>query len=91
MTRCAHEFQKQFSHKSSPHDAFDEIHQVLLDGISNDMDLWFEPVKYGAVNNTYTKTNGFYVIMFTSEACKLQDNTTIYGQIITTGELFVKA
>ena len=33
----------------------------------------------------------FYVIMFTSEAYKLQDNTTIDGQIITSGELVVKA
>ena len=37
------------------------------------------------------KNNGFYVIMFTSEAYKLQDNTTIDGQIITSGGLVVKA
>ena len=37
-----------------------------------------------------TKTNGFYVIMFTSEANTLQENTTIDGQIITTGESVVK-
>ena len=29
--------------------------------------------------------------MFTSEAYTLQDNTTIYGQIITTGKLVAKA
>ena len=29
--------------------------------------------------------------MFTSEACTLQENTNIYGKIITTGELVVKA
>ena len=33
----------------------------------------------------------FYVIMFTSEAYKLQDNTTIDGHIITASELVVKA
>ena len=29
--------------------------------------------------------------MFTSEACTLQDNTTIEGQIITAGELVIKS
>ena len=41
--------------------------------------------------NTDKSKNGFYVIMFTSEACTLQDNTTIDGRIITAGELVVKA
>ena len=50
-----------------------------------------EPVKYGAINTTDKSTNGFYVIMFTSGAYKLQGNTSIDGQIITAGELVVKA
>ena len=47
--------------------------------------------KYGAINATDTSTNGFYIIMFTSGAYILQENTTIDGQIITAGELVVKA
>ena len=47
--------------------------------------------KYGDINTTDTTTNGFYVIMFTSEAYTLQDNTTIDGGIITSGELVFKA
>ena len=43
------------------------------------------PGKYGEINATDTTTNGFYVIMFKSEAYKLQDNTTIDGKIITVG------
>ena len=49
-----------------------------------------ESGKYGAINTTDTSTNGFYIIMFTSGASTLQENTTIYGQIITAGELVVK-
>ena len=49
------------------------------------------PGKYGAINTTDTSTNGFYVTMFTSEAYILQENKTIYGKIITSGELVVKA
>ena len=55
------------------------------------MTSFSESVKYGAINITDTSTNGFYVIMFTSGAYTLQENTTIDGQIITSGELVVKA
>ena len=50
-----------------------------------------ESSEYGAINTSDTTTNGFYVIMFTSESYTLQDNTTIDGKIITAGELVVKA
>ena len=48
------------------------------------MDSLVESGKYGAINTADTSTNGFYVIMFTSGAYKLQYNTKIYGKIITT-------
>ena len=35
-------------------------------------------------------THEFYVIIFASEVYTLQDNTTIYGQVTTAGELVVK-
>ena len=79
------------SHKSTPSDAFDEIHQIILDGISDDMASLVESGKYGAINTTDTTTNIFYVIMFTSEAYTIQKITTIDGKIITSGELVVKA
>ena len=50
-----------------------------------------ESGKYGSINTTDTTTNGFYVVVFKSEAYTLQDNTTIDGQIITAGELVFKA
>ena len=50
----------------------------------------FESGKYVAINTSDTSTNIFYAIMFTPEAYKLQDNTTIDGKIITAGELVVK-
>ena len=45
----------------------------------------------GAIKTTDTTTNVFCVIMFTSEAYTLQENTTIDGKIITDSELVVKA
>ena len=41
--------------------------------------------KYGAINTTDTSTHGFYVIMFTSGAYTLQENTKTDGKIITAG------
>ena len=46
---------------------------------------------YGAINIDDTTTNGFYVIQYLSEAYTLQNNTTIDGQVISDGELVVKA
>ena len=50
-----------------------------------------ESVKYVDINTTDTETNRFYVIMLTSELYTLQDNTIIYEQNVTAGELDVKA
>ena len=78
------------SHKSTPSDAFDEIHQVIIYGISDNMASLVESVKYGDINTTDAETNGFYVIMFTSESYTLQYNTIIDGLIITDGESVAK-
>ena len=79
------------SSKSTSSETFDEIHQAVLDGISDNMASLVESGKYGAINTTYTSTNVFYVIMFTSGAYTLQENTTIDGQILIAGELVVNA
>ena len=81
----------QLSLKSTSSDTFDEIHQVVLDGISDNMASLVESGKYGAINTTETSINGFYIIVFTSGAYTLHENTTIDGKIITAGELVVKA
>ena len=79
------------SSKSTSTETFDEIHQVVLDGISDNLASLVESGKYGAKNTTDTSTNGFYVIMFTSGAYTLQENTTIDGKILIAGELVVNA
>ena len=55
----------QFSQKSPPSDAFNEMHQVFIYVISDNMVLLVEPGKYGSIDTTNTETNVFYVIMFT--------------------------
>ena len=46
---------------------------------------------YGAINTDDTTNNGFYFVQFLSYAQTLQSNTTIDGQVISAGELVVKA
>ena len=55
------------------------------------MESLVESGKYISINTTDTSTNGFYVIMFTSEAYTLQEKTKIDGQIINAVELVVNA
>ena len=76
--------------KAIPSEAFDDIHQVVLDGISDNMDSLVQSGMYGAINTYETTTNGFYVIKLISEAYTLQNNTTIDGQVISAGELVVR-
>ena len=77
--------------KSTLFEEFDDIHQVVLDGISDNIASLVQPGMYGAINTYETTKNAFYVIQFISEAYTLKNNTQIYGQAISAGELVVKA
>ena len=59
--------------KSTHFGAFDEIHKVVLDVMSENMASLFQSGMYGAIDTDDTTTNGFYVIKFLSEAYKLQN------------------
>ena len=54
------------------------------------MSFLFESGRYGSINTTDSTTNRFYVIVFTPDAYKILDNTTIDGKNIISGELVVK-
>ena len=77
--------------KSTTSEAFEEINQVILDGISENTASLVQSDKYGAINKIETSTMGYYVINFFSEAYTLLEDTTCYGKIISSGELFIKA
>ena len=77
--------------KSIPSEAFDEIHQVVFDGISENMVSLVQLDMCGAINIDYTTANGLYAIQFLSDAYTHQNNRTIDGQVISAGELVFKA
>ena len=79
------------SPKSIPSEAFDEINQVVLDRISENMASLVQLDMYGAINTDDNTTNVFYLIKLLSDAYTLQNNATIDRQVISDGELVVKA
>ena len=77
--------------KSTHFEAFDEIHNVVLYGISENMASLVQSGIYGSTNTDDTTTNGLYVFYFLSEAYTLQNNMIIDGQVISSADIFVKA
>ena len=71
----------KFSPKSNSSDTFDEIHKVVLDGISDHMASLVESGKYGTINTTDASTNGFYVIMFTPGVYTLQETQQLMEKL----------
>ena len=67
------------------------MHKVVLYGISENVALLVQSCMYSEINTDDTTKNVFYVVQLLSEAYTLQNNTTIYWQVISSGELVVKA
>ena len=60
------------SHKATTSEAFEDIFQVILDGISENMASLVQSGKYSAINTTGKSTMGYYVVKFVSEAYTLK-------------------
>ena len=69
--------------KSIPSEAFDEIHQVVIDGISENIASLVQSGMYGAINK-YDTTKKWILCHSLHLICiKLQNSTTIDGQVIS--------
>ena len=64
---------------------------MILDGINENVASLVRLGIYGAINTDDTSTNGYYVIQLLSDAYTLESNTKIDIQVISAGELVVKA
>ena len=51
-----------YSNKNTTSEDFKEINQVVLDGISDNMDSLVQSGRYSSMNKPYTTTMGYYVI-----------------------------
>ena len=67
------------------------MHQVLLDGISNNISSLVQSRNYGSINTIDSTTMDYHDIQFFSEAYNLQEYTTYYAIFSTYGKLVAKA
>ena len=85
----------QLSHKSTLSDAFDYIHQVVIDGISDNMATLVESGKYGSINTTGTSTNSFMLSCSHKKHIhfritqKLMDKLSLLGNWLLKKNIFV--
>ena len=77
------------SHKATTIEAFEEILQVVLDGINYNMLLLVQYGKYGVMNTIYSIEMRSYVILF-SEAYTLQEDAICDEKISRASELVFK-
>ena len=81
----------QFTNKITANEDFDAVNKVVLDGISDNMSALVQNGKYGAINNEYPTTMGYYVVRFLSEPYTLQDEKKVDKKVMKSGELIKKA
>ena len=75
----------QLSHKGKYCGDIDKMHQVALDGISDNMAALVQTGQYDDINTTDTTTMTYYVIKFLSESYTLQEDTMCDGKISNSG------
>ena len=80
----------KFPHKITTSESFEDIIQIIVDGISENNSLLVKYIQHGVIYKTDTKKIGNYVIKFVSEAYTLQYYTTCEGRISSDGELVAK-
>ena len=68
-----------FSNKNTTSEDFEDIHQVILDGISDNMASLVQSGKHDATKTTYPTRMGYYMANYVSYACILQEDTLCDG------------
>ena len=81
----------QSTNKKTSSEDFYEVNKVVLDGISENMNSLLQLGKYSAISAVGKTTMGYYVIKYLSEPYQIQEDKTIYGQVIKAGELVFKS
>ena len=79
-----------FSNKTTKGEEFEEFHQVIIDGISDNMASLVQPNQYRAMNTTYSTKLGYYVAKHVSKDYTLKEDTTRDRKIIAADEISVK-
>ena len=81
----------QFINKTTSIEDFGTVHELVLDGISENMASLVQLGKYRSIYAAYLTTMGYYVIKYRYEPYTLQEEQTTHGQVSKAGELVVKS
>ena len=80
----------KWTNKGTLSEDIDNIHNIILDIISENMDSLVYTGIYGAINITDIETMEYYVIRYVSDTFTLQEYTTIDCQVNKYIELSVR-
>ena len=69
---------------------FDTVHNVVIDGISDNMAYLVQLGRYGAINAADTTTMGDYVIKYLFESYTLQEDQTTDRQVSKEVKFFIQ-
>ena len=72
-------------------DELNIIHQDILNSLAHNLASTITENSYGSVNTDDPQTEGFYIVMFTSEPYSLQEEINVHGDIINCGTLVCDA
>jgi hypothetical protein len=82
----------EFNNKGSPDEDLDDVHAVVLKGMTETTMEQIEIDGYGAVSTDDPKTAGYYIVRFTTGPYTLQsDHIAENGDVYKTGELVCDA
>ena len=77
--------------KDTTSDDLEDIHQTILTSVASNIAATITANSYGAMNADDPKTDGFYIIQFTSPPYTLQNDIEVNGDKITSGNLVCDA
>ena len=80
----------EITKKSTHFEAFDEIHQNVIDGISDNMASLVQPGMYGAINTAENTKIDSMLFNSSQSNIRYRIYSTIDGQVISAGELVAK-
>ena len=75
-----------FDNSSTTEEEFDDINQVIIDGISYKIWSFVTRGYFGTVSNDNTKKDGYYMLKFTSNNYTIQEDVILYGRKCAMGE-----
>ena len=64
---------------------FDDIHKIILDGISSHVCYVVSTEEFGVVSTDNPNKYSYYIIKFTYNLCTIRGGVSIYGRIIEMG------